>query len=507
MQAKSLLNNSLANLLRAGSASAVSVIIPLVLAWRLPHDQYVLWSLLFGIAAYVLFLDFGLAATLQVAAAKLTASPAANSPRALIRRILLLAGVLVLAIQISAALLGFVATSIFADLPKEYLLVFGVALFLVCFGQCASLIANILTGYYMASHRTMKPTLALLFSRIVAVGGVSIVSFITDDLLFIALAFSAPLALGCALVILALVREVGRFIPMDRPTRRADSKWTIRRILSFSMPLALWNLTLLVITGSGVWIVGQTDYQSLGAYSIATMLVTIVLGLENAILGPLLSELSHKVAQGDGLARYIMKVSTLNSVFVMSVGIVIFACFVVFQPFLPPSINHYLSPGIVGLLLLGNAIRLSLAPLSLAFVANGSHKRLVIPPLVETLIYFAALNALGTGLGLFGISIGTVVGATIGSGIKLLWSLKIAAIPSLGAVKLAWKCIAVPVLCAAPIVIISTAMHGIGASRAEYMPWTIVACCLALLFLVVLCITSDDRVKLKMRIASLRSAT
>lgn len=501
MQAKSLLNNSVANLLRAASASAVSVIVPLVLAWRLPHDQYAMWSLLFGIAAYVLFLDFGLAATLQVAAAKLSVGSASRSPKELVRRTLVIVAVIVACVQIAAAILGNFASALFPALPAGYLSVFGMALFVVCFGQSCSLASNILVGYFMGSHRTMKPSVILLLSRLTSVAGVSIISFSNVDLILVASIFSAPLVAGCLVIVFDLLRDVREFIRTDFSPRNDGLKWTTKSIISFSAPLALWNLALLVVTGSGVWIIGQADYTALGAYSIAAMMVTVVLGLENAILGPLLSELSQAVARSDGLARYIRKVSLLNSVFVMAIAVLIFGTFNIFHPLLPESIGQHLTPEIVGFLLFGNVVRLSLAPLGLAFVANGSHKRLIFPPIVEALLYFVALYTLGRGFGLVGVAIGTIVGAVLGSGIKLLWSIRIAPIPSLGIAQLARETILIPSLCILPIAAVVAVLRALVGSVDAWIVWIIGACCLSLFFLVFLCVPKGDRGKLRARLS------
>ena len=156
-------------------------------------------------------------------------------------------------------------------------------------------------------------------------------------------------------------------------------------LLRYSGPLIYWNICVLIVNGSGLIVVGLFDYNAVAVYSIASMFVAAVIGIGNAVTTPLLAELSRRVSSR-GLAdisNLIQTATRLNTVFVLGLATVALVAMPTFLRISGMTRGTDVGIPLATLIIVASSIRLVGTPVTMAFIATGTHRKVLIPPMVE----------------------------------------------------------------------------------------------------------------------------
>jgi len=450
------MRNSGHNLVRALSSSFVSVLLPLMLIAVLPHSLYAAWAIVYGLAAYVLFLDLGVPTAVQTIVAR---GEGLNEPRVSIAAEL--SGLKVMSAIVAVCLIGAVGVAstlrvFFPAIPESAIQEAQVALVVISTGQLSNLVANTVSAYFAGQQRNHIPTALIAPSRIISMMLAATAALLYQDLIFIAVCYAAPLVLGTSILALRFwneTRALSGFSLDSGPLRQQVVN--VRYLLSYSGPLIIWNLAGLVISGTGLVIVARLDYPSIISYSFGSVLVAAQVGLGNALTGPVLPELGRlHGASGIGAVEILTRQATrLNGLFALGaagilVGTVPFLSHVFLAGTKQPPFQIF---AIVTLLVTASALRSCMTPLSLAFIATKRHHRVIAPPVLEAVLTLILSLGLGFAMGATGVALGVFLGALSSLLITLTWSIRLTRLQSIGRQSLLRDGVLKPLLVVGPM--------------------------------------------------------
>ncbi|WP_375405067.1 hypothetical protein [uncultured Amnibacterium sp.] len=413
-----LARNSVSNLARVASTSLVALLMPVVLVATLRPDLYALWALMFGLAGFVLYLDFGLPASVQTLVSRAVAGGdlAAASARAISGiRWASLIGVVMLA---ALAVAGFSAPELFpavrAGGGEVALVVLAIGV-----GNIATFVGNTASAYFAGLQRSEIAAVTLVPGRVASLAIAVPTAVLTQQLVLVALAYAIPLTLGSAILVVGIFRGApgGRRASLTRSERFL--------VLRFSGPLAAWSIYMLCISGAGIVIVGRFDFRAVAIFSLASAFAAALVGVQGAIVSPILSELGRAHEDRARFSEVTLLGTRINTAFVVLGVVGIEAVYLLAAPLLTGArgVPALEASAIVGCTVLAAGLRLTVSPLTYAFVAAGAHRRLLLPPLVEAMATLTATIALGSLLGGLGVALGLLIGATVGVSGTLFWSL------------------------------------------------------------------------------------
>lgn len=463
-RSKVLAWNAFANVLRAGSTSLVSMLLPILLVFLMPTQNYAVWALVFGIASYALYLDLGLQSTVQALVGRFDGAHEERSAALVGRSAMNVIGIVIglcLAFGVTFAIL---LPNAFPDIPPALRFEGQLTLVFVLLGQVSSLAGSVMASYFAGRQRSMEATAFIAPSRLLSMGGAVIAAGFSAGLLPIAIAYSVPLFIGTILLLWKFSRETKALRRMKGNRHVESTPWYL---LVYSGPLIIWNLCMMIVTGLGIVLVGRFDYQMVTAYAVSATIVAGISGIDNALLQPLLPELARRHNRGASradLASIVLFGSQLNGAFLACVSIGLLA----FGPLLLGIIlganANSEAFAIYGLLAVGSSLRLLTAPLSLAFVATKTHSRVILPPIVEAVINLACSVMLGMTFGAVGVAMGYFAGALVCLVLTTTWSLRISGAIETKSSAILFVSLVKPLMCVAPAIAAIALVHILGVS-------------------------------------------
>ncbi|MEP6477984.1 MAG: hypothetical protein ABJB03_01220 [Rhodoglobus sp.] len=415
-----VVRNSTANAARALSGSLVSAVLPLILAVILARAEFAVWAVVFGIASYVLYLDFGIPTSLQALVARHDKAGDAPAAIRVVKSgiaIVMLVAALVCAVGV---LVGVLYGQIFPDTPPELVGTASLTLLVILVGQIANLISAVVSGYYAGLQRSAEPTRILVPARVVAIVAAVAIALAHGDLPIVAVGYSVPLVAAAVVIFAQFTREAKATPPGPVNAHHTSPTSLIR----FSGTLVLWNICLLLISGTGLVVVGRVDYEFVGAYSIATIFAVGISTLDGALIASLIPELGRADVDNDRerLAAVVVRASRLNSrfAFLLAAGVAALAPLIVVILVHPDQ--RPLAATLIACLALTAAVRLVGAPAALAFIATNTHRKVLWPPVVETVTSVGLAILFGIHWGAIGVALAGLAGASGGLVLALVVS-------------------------------------------------------------------------------------
>lgn len=418
-----LLFNSFANLIRAFSTSLTTILLPLILVFSMSTSAYAVWVVVFGVASYAIYLDLGLQATIQARVGRLYGHDVAGAHQVALSGLGLIAvvnGLFLLLLLVVAGVLG----QIFPEIPSRLLLEAQVSLVILTAAQLANVSTNVVSAFYVGAQRSIEPALISSSARVLSLILTVAVASLTTNLIALACAFALPVFAGFVALLVRFFRE--RKVHRRPAEALAESQWW--SLLKYSGPLIVWSVCMLIVNGLGVILVARFDYSAVPAYSIAMMFVAAIVGLDNAITAPLLSEFGRVDSlRGRDAMAYAVQTSTrwnTGLLFVLAACLILVA-----WPLLraaPIESGQTGAFGVMVVAILASALRLCMTPLSMAFIATRTHMRVLWPPVVEAAANLAASVVLGSLLGVMGVALGALFGSVVGVALALGWSIRVA---------------------------------------------------------------------------------
>ncbi len=193
-------------------------------------------------------------------------------------------------------------------------------------------------------------------------------------------------------------------------TRRAA-----RELAGYCVSLTVWSVAFLAISGLDAVIAGAIDFRWAGYFGVAGSAVALIVGLQTAMLQPLIAIAARWHSTGDRrrLGALLQDATQLNAlVFLVAIAPLFIAGDWLADHWVGHEMATEVLP-IVRVLLLGIFVRQTLAPFATLLLGTGEQRILIFTPLYEAAAKVIASIALAWWIGPLGIAVGTVVGAVV----------------------------------------------------------------------------------------------
>lgn len=442
-----LARNSFANLARVASTSLVALLVPVILVATLRPDLYGTWALLFGLAGFVLYLDFGLPSSVQTLVSRESAGGRSAAARARglsgVAWSAAIGAIMLVALAVAASF----ADVLFPALSRADSGNIAVVVLLLGVGNVATFVGNTAASYFAGLQRSAVAAATLVPGRLASLLIAVPVAAVTQDLVLVAASYALPLVLGGVAMVAQVLRA-----PVD-----ADEVPPLRQrllVLRFSGPLAMWSVYMLCISGVGILVVGRVDFRAVAVFSLASAFASALTAVVTALVSPVLSELGRAHANEDGnrFTSLVLNGTRIDTALVACGVVGVEVAYLVAAPFLSRSqgVPVLEASSIIAFAVLASGLRLTVAPLTFAFVAAGAHRKLLLPPLFEAVITLAATIGLGAMFGGAGAAAGLLVGAVGGVTLAIAWSHRVTGVVDATARQLALNAIGRPFLAILP---------------------------------------------------------
>ena len=438
-------------MVRVSASALVALLLPHFLTSYLDHDRFSAWALMLQIAAYVSYVDLGL----QTAVARYLAQAIEREDTEYRDRLLstaislLCIAALVAALAVSVVLLFL--PSILQHAPSSIFPELRNGVVILAASSCILLPVSAFTGVLVGLYRNEIPALAIGLSRLLGAAMVIVAVDHTHSLVVLAALIGSCNLVGGLVQYLA----VRRLLPTLRPKLRLASRTMAAELARYCSTLTIWSLCMLLVGGLDVTIVGHYDFPSVGAYSIATMLIAFLTGINNSFHGALLAPLSvmHERGHWKNIRNLVVSATRITTFVDLSAVLVVFL-------FGHPLMTVWVGDAytiqalpILKILVMANAIRLIGAPLSAALVASNQQHYGISGAIVEGISNFSLSIAGAIFVGAIGVAFGTLAGACISILWVILLLLRWLRIPIVSQSELILEGCLRPALCLLPIAI------------------------------------------------------
>jgi O-antigen/teichoic acid export membrane protein len=419
---RKVLQGSASNIIRVLLSMLVSLVLPPFLVHRLSAAEYSAWVLILQLGAYVGLLDLGL----QIAIGKFVAEHDAAGDREASHHVvstsftilsaaalIAVAGLLVLVAQVPA---------LFRQMPPALLPEVRLGIFAVGLSTAFALPFGVFASIFTGLQKYTYPTVVAITGRVGSAAALIILLLLHGGLVQMALVMAAfNVATGVAQFIgwRSYARERVAFSFLLFHRRSAV------RLVKYGSVLALWTLSMLLISGLDTVIVGHYDYKNTGFYAIATSATNVMLVLISSLFGPLLPALSSMQARST--PKHMGELCTRTTRYcVLVVCLLGLPLFFGAYPLLSLWVGHSYaahSAVYVEVLVVGNAIRQLALPYVIAVVATGKQHLATISAVTEASVNIVLSIWLVQKFGAIGVAIGTVAGAIVSIAVHILVSM------------------------------------------------------------------------------------
>jgi len=406
-----IIKNAVANIVRGGATAMVALALPHFLTRELDHDHFAAWILMVQIAAYVNYFDFGL----QTAVARYLAQAIERHDEEQLHRLISTAvALLAVAGVIAFAVIGGLILSLphlFRQLPEALTGELRLGLLVMTASAGLSLPMSTFTGVLIGLHRNEFPALAIGGSRILGAIAVLISVHFTQSLLWIAICMGGFNLFG-GIVQWAMAT---RLLPLMRIRNQYLSRSMAKTLIRYCFSLTIYSLSMLLISGVDVIIVGYFKFGAVGYYAIATTLVTFMAGLSSAVFAAMMTPVAVLQTRGElGRIRdLVISTTRLSSYASLAITILAFVYGLWgLKIWVGPTYAFQALP-ILEVLLIAQAIRLTGSSYCTMLIATGQQRYGVIVALIEagSNLIFSVAGAIW--MGPIGVAWGTLIGALI----------------------------------------------------------------------------------------------
>ena len=268
------------------------------------------------------------------------------------------------------------------------------------------------SGVLIGLHRNEYVALTIGGSRVLGALAVVAASRRTHSLTLFAACLAAANLLGC-LVQVAIVR---RLLPTLRLSLARVRRSVAAELGKYCGGLTVWSLSMFLVTGLDLTVVGYFDFKAVGYYAIAASLVTTFAGANNAVCSALMTPVAalHASGQIDRVRSVTLAATRLNTYLnvLATVGIFLFGPFLL-RIWVGETYARAAFP-IVEVLMVANAIRLIGNPYASMLIAVDQQKHGIAQGLAEGVTNLGASIIGAVRFGVIGVAWGTLVGAVAG---------------------------------------------------------------------------------------------
>jgi O-antigen/teichoic acid export membrane protein len=404
-----MLKNALANIMRGMAAAIVAVALPPFLTRALSTEAYGAWALVLQFSAYVGYFDFGLQTAVARFVAHSTESKDWNKRNAIASTTGVMLGIAALLAIIAIFALVFALPYLFQNVTPTVYRQMRIALLLVTGSMAIGLPISVLHGIFVGLQRNELSAIVISGSRLAAALAIVLAAMHGYGLSTLGL-ITACANLGAYAASYALYRASVADIHIRF---KLFSLRVGKELLSHCYSLTIWSISMFLISGLDLTLVGVFDYSAVAYYAVASSLVLFLAGLQNAVFSALMPAAAALDARGDAvsLGRMLISSTRYSTFLLLLTGIPLM---LYGQSFL----NLWVGPVYAGhaiwllrALVLANTVRLSVTPYAVILIGTGQHRLVIVSPLIEGTINLIA-SIIGAELfGAIGVAIGTLIGA------------------------------------------------------------------------------------------------
>ncbi len=408
------LGNSAVNIAGGLSVALFNLALPMLLAPQLSTTEFAVWSLALQAAAYVYMFGLGL----QTATARFVAQAQVRDDADDLRRTadaasLIMGAVAALALAFVVAL-AWLYPALFPQVPAQLLPTFRLCLLAIGGASAVQLLALVPMGLFQGTHRNLYFVGPQVVVRLVTLATMLLAAQLQAPLVIHAFVFSL---IGVFLVPAMYLLARGHFSWLQlRPGRTIDQV-RLKELLAYCGTLSVWSVSMLLVNTVGTIIVGRIAIDSAGPYAVAVTISTVIAGLLQAVLSPLLTTGAALHATREGMLKLpglLERTTIWSTIGLQTVLVLLMVGYQGFAPRLTPALRTPDFQTALFVLLVSHCLRNTAAPYAMLLVATGLHRRALYTALAEGLSNLVASIVLGSMYGIAGVALGTLVGGVLG---------------------------------------------------------------------------------------------
>jgi O-antigen/teichoic acid export membrane protein len=446
-----IIKNAGANIIRGGATAAVALALPNFLATSLDHDRFAAWSLMLQIAAYAGYVDFGLQTAVARFLARYTELGDTESRSSLVSTALaFLTGAAALA-ALGFAVIVWQLPHIFRGTPLLLIGELRWALGVVAAGTTLLLPLSIFSGVLIGLHKNEYVALAVGGSRLLGAIAVMLAVRTTSSLIVLGSCISVTTVAGGFVQFLAAKRLWPCVVIKLSFVRRAMAV----ELAKFCTGLTAWSVSMFLVVGLDLTIVGVFDFRAVGYYSVAATLITVFSGVNGAACAAFMTPVAALQAAGETekIRHLILTASRWNTFANLSItaGTLLFG-YPLLRLWVGSEYAGSAAP-ITEILILANAIRLAALPYSTMLIATGQQRLGIAQGVVEGVVNLIASVAGAMLFGPVGVAWGTLVGAICALAWACVLTAKWTREVSLGRWELSLEAMVRPFACMLPLLL------------------------------------------------------
>jgi O-antigen/teichoic acid export membrane protein len=407
------LKNAFANVVGGVGSALFNLVLPALVVRHLSGVEFSVWSLALQVLIYLQLFGFGL----QTAMTRFIAhghelGDLADQRKTLKAGLALGAGFVALA-TLAVALLVLCYPLLFSKVPAGMVGDFRICVAVLGLSAAFQLFALIPIGLFAGLHRNIVPVGGQLLVRMLSLLALWLALRAGAGLLALSLTLAACGALLVPVTFLSIRRWVGALWrglgPLDRPR--------LRELMHYCGGLAVWNIAMLLVNGIATMLVGYFQFDKVGPYSLAVTVIAIMVGVQQAIMAPLLATgatLNARQETRAALAGLLIKATRI-----CALGLL--ASLLVIKFFGASLLAAWLGAAYTGdvfsllvILAAANLIRNTALPYALLLLALNKQKQVQHTVVLEGVVNLVASLWLAREHGALGVAYGALIGALAG---------------------------------------------------------------------------------------------
>ena len=419
---RKVLQGSASNLARLLLSMLVSLVLPPFLVHRMVPAEYSAWVLILQLSSYVNLLDLGL----QTAIGKFVAEYDASDDRAASHGLVstsftILAGAAMVACA-AVVVMCWSVPRLFHQMPAALMPEVRLALLAVGFSSAFALPFNTFGSTFTGLQQYLFPTVTAIVSRVGSAAALIGLLLLHGSFVQLALVMAA-FNVATAVAQYFGWRKLGRprvpftFFVFDRPSAL--------RLAKYGSVLSVWTLTMFLISGLDVVIVGHYRYNDTGFYAIASSAANFMLAIVSSVFGPLIPAISSMQAATtpERLGSLCITATRYCSLLLCLMGLpLMFGAYPLLGLWVGKQYALHAAL-YLGVLVAGNVIRYLAMPYLVAVIATGRQRQATAATVAEACVNIVLSIWLVQVIGAVGVAVGTLAGAVVSLGVHFFVSI------------------------------------------------------------------------------------
>lgn len=415
------IKNAASNVLNGASTALLAILLPYVLVKHFSPTVFGLWVLMLQLGGYANYLNLGVQTAVGRYVAEALSLGNEHRVGAIVTAgtqfLLLLAALAVVMLVGIAIFFG----DIFPQLEPSLLPIAQSSVLWIGGAFVLALPASALLGVFIGVQRNEIPAYAAVGSRLLIGSVTAAVAALTQDLRLTSIAFFIASAMGFAAQYWLYSHCFPNWsIRLSHVDRRLSAE-----LAAYCASLAVWSLSMLLVNGLSITLVGIIDFKNLAYFGIAVSLVTFLVGIQQSIFSPLIQifAANHARQDFDTNRQLLISTSMVCSSLLLLIAAILF-CFgkTLLTSWVGAEYAKAAFPFLV-VLVIGNVIRYSATPYALWLIAAGHQKKVIVTPFIEGLVNLGVSVAVGYNYGAIGIAYGVVAGGLVGIAANFLFNI------------------------------------------------------------------------------------